>query len=402
MAMDNASTGSVRASAAVAVADPAKHSFSFANPLDEVDEGRKMAILLFLALLAVFGFGLFCYARIGLDLGPMCDAFNASQTVAKLLSPAMLMFVLLFLLSIVVSAMASRGLDARDAVALSAVASLLPAAVLGIMFSNYIFPFIGFAVAIIATSFFACRLPPEAATLSEVHSVVSKAMLAFLVAACILTFVAVSQQRDLYFGEMLSGLINSSPLVLAQGAGVASQMVANFQVTPGQIESFVPREQMRQMYEAQVRTQVEAMLPRESVSTQLSVSVPGFSAMSASDQERLINESYAAAVSKMLNETDQGEFIDSQYAALSTQFASVKQSIADNLSDYSNKSATRLTGEQVAAVKAQLSSSPYFAYLRDFFPVAMVFLVYSFLSILLLPAKLVAGLLTYLALKMRI
>jgi len=401
MATDNAATGGVRASAAVAVSDPAKESFSFANPLDEVDESKKLNLLLFLVLLLVFGFGLYCYSRIGLDFGSVCDVFNASLTYAKLLSPATFMFVFLFSLSIAIAALASRGMAPKEAVSLSAVVSFLPAMVLGLVFSNYLYPFIGFAVAIVAASFFASKLSPDATTVSGVYSAVSKAVLVFTVASCILTFIAVSQQRDQYYGEFFSGLAGASPIVMTQGAGVLSRVVTAFQVTSNQLASYVSRETIRAQLEMQARSQVEAMLPRESVRAQLSAVTPDFSALSISEQDRLINETYAAAVAKVINESNEDALINATYVELSAQVGSMKAGLAKSLDEYAKKPPKRLSAKEIADIESQLKDDPAYVQLRDFFAIGMAFAVWSLLSLVMFPIKLLAGLFAFLGLKLQ-
>ncbi|MFA6329629.1 MAG: hypothetical protein WCX64_03010 [Candidatus Micrarchaeia archaeon] len=401
MATDSAAAGSTRASAAIAVADPAKESFSFQNPLDEVDESKKLGLFLFLVLLVVFGFSLYCYSRIGLDFGPVCDVFNASQTLAKLVSPAALMFVFLFSLSIAIAAAASRGLGVREAAILSAMASLLPAIVLGCVFSSYICPFIGFAVAIIAASFFACRLPPESASFTGAYSMVGRAILVFTIVACILTFIVVSQQREQYFGEFFSGLAGASPIVMAQGAGVLSKVVANFQVTPAQLENFMPREEILMQLRQQARSQVEALSPRESVRANLLASDPGFSSLSASEQEGMINGTYAAAVLKIINETNEDALVNATYAELSVQAGSLKNNLAGALNDYANKPPKKLTAQEIANVKSQLLNDPSYVQLHDMFPIAMALLVWSLLSLAMIPVRLLASLLAFFGFKLQ-
>jgi len=401
MATDNAATGSVRASAAVSVADPAKDSFSFPNPLEEVDESRKLSLLLFIILLLVFGFGLYCYSRIGLDFGAVCDVFNASQTLDKLLSPAMFMFVFLFSLSFAIAAAASRGMGSREAAAITAVATFIPAVLLGIVFPSYLYPFIAFAVAIIATSFFASKLSPGSASLSDIYSMAGRAILVFTVAACILTFIAVSQQRDQYFGEFFAGLAGSSPIVMAQGAAVLSKVVTNFQVTPAQLESYMPRDAILAQLRAQARSQVEALLPRESLRTQLSVTTPGFSSLNASDQDRLINETYAAAALKVINETNEDAIVNATYVELTAQVGSMKKGLVNSLNDYANKPPKKLTKAEIANIESQLTADPSYVQLRDFFPLGMAFLVWSLLSLVMLPIRVLASLMTFLGFKLQ-
>lgn len=401
MATDKAAPGGVRVSAAAAVADPVKESFSFSNPLDAIDEGRKLNLLLFLVLLAVFGFSLYCYSRIGLDFGPVCDVFNASQTYAKLVSPAMFMFVFLFSLSIAIAVLASRGMKPPEAVALSAIVSLLPAICLGIAFPSYLYPLIGFAFAIVAASYFACGITPDSTTLSGAYSVVSRSILVFSIAACLLTLLAVSQNHDQYFGQFFSGLAGSSPIVMAQGAGVFSKVVTNFQVTLPLLEQYLPRQAIREQLVTQARAQVEALMPAESVRAQLSVSTPGFSSLNGSEQERLINETYAAAVYKLINETNEDALVNATYAELSTRVGSMKAGLAKSLDDLANKPAKRLTKAEIASIESQLKNDPSYIQLRDFFAIAMALAVWSILSLAMIPVKLLAGLLAFLGFRLQ-
>jgi len=402
MAIDNAATGGVRASAAVSVADPAKESFSFANPLEEMDESRKTNLFLFFVLLVVFGFSLYCYSRIGIDFGSVLDVFNASQTVAKLLSPAMFLFVFLFSLSFALAARASRGMGAREAVAFSAGAALLPAILLGLLFSSYLYPFIGFAFAIVATAYFACKLTPESASLSDIYSMMGRAVLVFTIVACILTLIAVSQQREQYFGEFFSGLAGTSPIIIAQGAAVFSKVVANFQIPPAQLESYMPREAIREQLQVQVRSQVEAMLPRESLRTQLSAANTSFAALAASDQDLVINDTYAAAVLKVINETNEDALINATYVELSAQVGSMKSGLVKSLNEYASKPPKRLTAQEIANVKSQLLTDPAYVQLHDLFPIAMAFLVWSLLSLAMLPIRILASLMAFLGFKIQI
>jgi hypothetical protein len=401
MASAKAATGSARASAAIAVADPAKESFSFANPLDWVDESRRTNLLLLLVLLLVFGLGLYCYARVGLDFGSVCDVFNASQTWARITSLAMIMFLFLFSLSIAVAAFASRGVPRLEAAAMAAVACLLPALFLGIAFPSYIYPFIGFAFAIVATAFFASELPPGAVSPSDAYSTISRAMLSFILAACLLALVAVLQNRDQYLAEFSSCLVGAAPMVMAQGAGALSKVVASFQVTPSQIEQYVSRDAVRAQLLLQARSQVEAMLPSATVRAQLSTTVAGFAALNASEQERLVNATYDAAVAKIINATNEDALINATYAQLSVQAGSLKQGLAKSLDDYAAKPPARMSKAEIAGIEAELGADPAYVQLREVFPPAMAFLVWSLLSIALIPVKAVAGLLAFLAFKLQ-
>ncbi len=378
MATTKTATGGSQASAAVAVADPTKESFSFSNPLDSVDENRKLNLLLFLVLLVVFGFGLYCYSRVGLDFGFVCDALNANQTLARVISPEMLMFAFLFSLSVALSAFASRGLPKWEAAGLSAIVSLLPAIGLGITFPSYIYPFIGFASAVIAASYFASGgLSGDSASFSDAYSVVGRSMFVFTIVACLLSLVAVSQNRDQYFGEFFSGLADSSSIIMAQGAGVLSKVVTNFQVTPSVLEGYMSRDDVRKQLEAQVRTQVEALAPGQT------------------------DEYYAAAVARVINESNEDQLINETYAELSVQAGSMKTGLAKSLDDYSKKPPKRLTKAEVANIESQLKADPAYIQLHDFFAIIMAFMVLSLLSLVLLPVKLLAGLLAFLGFRLQ-
>jgi hypothetical protein len=279
--------------------------------------------------------------------------------------------------------------------------SLLPAVGLGFAFPNYFYPFIAFAFAIIAASFFACGLPSESSSLSNAYSTISRAILVFTIVSCILTFVAVSQHRDQYFGEFFSGLAGSSPIVMAQGAGVLSKVVTNFQVSPSQLEGYMPRDAIITQLRNQAQMQVEALMPRESVRTQLSVAVPGFSTLSELEQERMINETYATAVSKVINESNEDALINATYAELSVQVGSMKQSLAKSLDEYAKKPVKKMTKEEIANIEVQLKNDPSYVQLHEFFPIGMAFLAWSLLSLAMLPIKFLAALLTYLGFKLQ-
>lgn len=401
MATDNAAAGSTRTSAAVSVADPAKTSFSFANPLDSIDENKKLNLLLFLVLMVVFGFGLYCYSRIGLDFGFVCDVFNVSQTYARISSPAMFMFVFLFSLSIAIAALASRGLPRMEAVGLSAIVSFLSAIGFGLAFPSYLYPFIGFAFAIVATAYFACKVSPESSSLSDVSSIISSSMLVFTIAACLLAAVAGFQGRDQYYGEFFSGLAGSSPVIMAQGAGVFSKIVTNFQITPAVLEQYVPRDSVRAQLIAQVRSQVETMLPEETVRSQLSISTPGFASLDSYEQERRIEEVYAAAVSKTVNESNEDQLINATYEQLSVQAGSFKASLAKSLEDLATTPPKRLSKEKLADIKAQVSQDPAYLNLYDLFPFVLVLIVFSVFSIVSLPFKILTGLLMFIGFKLQ-
>ena len=202
-------------------------------------------------------------------------------------------------------------------------------------------------------------------------------MFVFTIVACLLSLVAVSQNRDQYFGEFFSGLADSSSIIMAQGAGVLSKVVTNFQVTPSVLEGYMSRDDVRKQLEAQVRTQVEALAPGQT------------------------DEYYAAAVARVINESNEDQLINETYAELSVQAGSMKTGLAKSLDDYSKKPPKRLTKAEVANIESQLKADPAYIQLHDFFAIIMAFMVLSLLSLVLLPVKLLAGLLAFLGFRLQ-
>ena len=337
----------------------ASSNYSFASAQPSIAAGLDPKLPFFIVVMLVFAFALFVYARMGLDSK---DLFNLSEitiTMGKLYSPAFFIFAFLISLSIGLAAFASRGVEINKAILLMIAATLLPSLILGLfVFSTYLYPFIALATAIVAAAIFANKLPAEPPSLSETYTIVSRALLIFTVAAFFITLLGVSQQREKYFDEFFFGIASVAPRMAAQGAGILSQVVENYQIDKASMEKIYPRDKIRE---------------------QLAASLPAFSQLNASKQEETIDQTYEGI--------------------LVPQMDSLKQGMSKSLKEFSEKPPAEINRSQIYLLKGQLSSNTSYIQIYDYFPLAMAFLVLSIIAIAKLPVQLLGTGITFLLLK---
>ena len=355
MATSNYAKGGTAESAA----GPVKAGIPGGNIFDSMDNGRKLSIIAFIILLVVFSFSCYVYSRLGLDFGSVANVMNYTVTIANILSPGTLMFFVVISLSMARAAFASRGLGTVEAVALSIAATALPAIVLGMVFPSSFFPFIAFSIGMIGTAFFTSRMKQDANAIGDAWSITGKAVFVFIIASVILTFVVVSDNNAIYYDQLTSGIIGAAPMLMPSVEGALANGIAGMNITQSQVESIVA--------------------PRDTVWAQLNSSVPGFSSLNASEQDQMVNATYANLI---------------------TEFTSIKTNFANSLEKESKNPPTALSADQVASVKATLDQ-PNYKWLSDYFPIFMALLVWSILGIVTFIVRIIAAILTFLAFNLK-
>ena len=334
-------------------------TFSYAVPDATVASPARDKLPLFVMLFVVFSFSLFAYSAIGLDSGPLFRILHYDVTIAKLTSSFMIVFLISICAALALAAFASKGIELLDALALTGAASFIPALGLGfLVYHDYLYPFICFALAIISAAFFSNRKKPEEISLSSAYSVINSALLIFTLSALLFSYVAASQNRDKYFDQFFFGIAEIAPVAASSAAGGIATALDSYQVTQSTIDSTFPKDIVR------------GMLNQSSL----------FAMMPPAQQDGLVNTTYSSI--------------------FTVQNANgLKSAAAQSLRDYAAKPVKETTKADAEALKAQVKDMDSYKQLYDMFAIAVPLMVLSLVTFAKIPVQLVGTFFTYILMK---
>ncbi|MGB9577430.1 MAG: hypothetical protein ACPL4N_02965 [Candidatus Norongarragalinales archaeon] len=335
--------------------------FSVDLELDELFKSRLLFLVVALVLLALSAL---MFARTGFSFNDLFDFSRVQYSLEKIASISVMLYVLLFALSLACAAYYGFGIKKWQSLLMLPV-SLLVAGVFSLLFPPFWPAFTAMALATAAASFFGsfAREP----TYTYASAAVSRALFVFLIAAALFTFSIVSAQKEDRFNQFVDGAIALVPQATQElSSTLSSTFLQAVNLDEETVKKIFTKEQLKPIVAEQYdlsRNTTIGLLKGFIAEDTLNSSLPVFSALPASKQDEILQQYY--------------DSLAKQITASSQQ---LKQQLAAQLSANTNQTSTALSASLVKQQLLQTEQGKLAYIFFSFIVTLAVIAVVSFLN----------------------
>lgn len=361
----------------------------------QIDKAVQSKLPFLLLCLVLFFFACVMLAKANFSFGDVFDFQRIEHNVEKLYSLSFLLFIVLYSMTLALSAMYGFNLRTQT-VLLSMLFVVFPFAIASYMFPRYVLAFLALAFPVVMTAFFISM--QEKLNLSSLYNSMSKALLLFMVLAVAFTFVKVQGDKDLYFDSFLFNVAKLAPSLQGQLQGSVASAIENIEINGTALAeslqskgggngplALLSREKAAEVVETNYNKMREIVLARftEKAERDYAASkIPLYSGLTQSDKDSFINQLMAQFTVDAAASGDNTALVESLWPK-------IREALAEQVRTAELK---EVKAEEIPKLKGQLLKIPMFESFYSNFEVFISLIVLSLVSILVWVLKLVGSL----------